>query len=617
MLVSIDDADDVGIVRQLLRAHVYWRMKRLAVDLVILNDRAASYVQDLRTLIETLVRTNQSMPLPEGVESRGKVFTLRADQVSAAQRDVLQSLARVGLSSRLGTLAEQIARAHRADAPPSPEPRFPARVGPPAPERAARTDLEFFNGFGGFGDGGREYVITLRRGRWTPAPWINVLANESFGCLVSEAGAGCTWSVNSHENLLTAWSNDPVSDPPSETLYVRDDDSGEVWCPTPLPMREEDGEYVVTHGRGYTRFERDAHGVELELLQFVPVDDPIKVTRLTITNPSGRTRRLSVTAYLEWVLGVSRSASGPWVITEMDAATGAMFARNSWSRDFGARVAFADLSGAQTAWTGDRTEFLGRNGASDRPAALRRAGRLSGRVGAGLDPCCALETTVEVPAGGQATVVCFLGEASTGDEARALIRRYRTENLDACLRAVTDGWDRTLGRVQVKTPDRALDVLLNQWLLYQTLACRLWARTAFYQSGGAYGFRDQLQDVMALAVSRPELARAQILAGRVATVRRGRRAALVARAGGPGRAHAHLGRSPLAAVRRRVTSCASPATSRCSTRSFRSSRGAAAGRWAVRGVLRASRRRPSAGPSSSTARARSTIASAWASTGCR
>ncbi|HEX7604862.1 MAG TPA: hypothetical protein VF316_24755, partial [Polyangiaceae bacterium] len=302
-----------------------------------------------------------------------------------------------------------------------------------------------------------------------------------------------------------------MSDPPGEMFYVRDDDSGELWSPTPLPIREESGEYMVRHGHGYTRFAYVAHDVALELLQFVPVDDPIRISRLTLTNRSSRPRRLSVTAYLEWVLGETRSASAPFVITEMDSTTGAMFARNPASRDFGARIAFADLGGAQTASTGDRTEFLGRNGASDRPASLGRRERLSGRVGAGLDPCCALQTTVEIPAGGHASLAWFLGQTGTRDEARLLIQRYRSDDLDASLEAVKDAWTEVLSTVQVKTPDRSLDLMLNSWLLYQTLACRLWARTAFYQASGAYGFRDQLQDVMALAVSRPNLTRAQIL----------------------------------------------------------------------------------------------------------
>ncbi|MDP2702212.1 MAG: glycosyl transferase, partial [Candidatus Rokubacteria bacterium] len=322
---------------------------------------------------------------------------------------------------------------------------------------------------------------------------------------------GYTWSANSRMNQLTPWSNDPVNDPPGEAIYVRDQESGEVWSPTALPIREAGQPYTARHGQGYSRFDYVSHGISLELLQFVPLGDPIKVSRLTVRNASGRTRRLSVTAYVEWVLGVSRSVSAPFIVTEIDPDTKAMHARNTWSSDFAGRVAFADLGGAQTAWTGDRTEFLGRNGVLERPAALIREGRLSGRVGPGLDPCGALQTILELRAGERVDIVFFLGEAATREEAGALIARYRTADLDMVLRAVEDRWDNVLGAVQVRTPDRSMDLLLNRWLLYQTLACRVWSRSAFYQAGGAYGFRDQLQDVMALSVATPGIAREHIL----------------------------------------------------------------------------------------------------------
>jgi cyclic beta-1,2-glucan synthetase len=509
VLVQIDEPEDVGIVRQLLRAHEYWRMKQLAVDLVILNERAPSYVQDLQAVLETLLRTSQSAGPHAGFGLHGNVYILRADRVTATQRDVLQSVARVVLSSRRGTLADQVARAQRPDAAPPAQPRRAAVA--PTGVTARRPALELFNGLGGFERDGREYVTVLAEGRWTPAPWINVIANAGFGFQVSESGSGYTWSVNSRENQLTAWSNDPVSDPPGETIYVRDEETGDLWGPTALPIHEGASPYVIRHGQGYTRFEHVSHGIALELLQLVPLDDPIKISRLTLTNESGRPRRLSVTAYVEWVLGVSRPAAAPFVVTEIDGKTGAMFARNTWRREFGGRVAFADLGGTQAAWTADRTEFLGRNGTPDHPAALAPRHRLSGRVGAGLDPCSALQTTIELAAGGRAEVVFFLGEAANPEQARELIVRYRTHDVAAALRAVGERWDEVLGTVQVKTPDRSMDILLNRWLLYQTLACRVWARSALYQAGGAYGFRDQLQDVMALAVAEPALARQHVL----------------------------------------------------------------------------------------------------------
>ncbi len=510
VLVRIDEPEDREIIRQLLRAHEYWRLRQLAVDLVILNERPPSYDQELQASLEALVRASQSSLRHEGHEPHGSVFILRADLVSAEDRTLLQTVARAVLLSRRGTLAEQVTRLSRSEAPSLP-PRRRFVAPPPSEAQPSRPDLAFFNGLGGFAAGGREYVTTLGEGQWTPAPWINVIANPSFGFQVSESGSGHTWSVNSRENQLTPWSNDPVGDPPGETIYVRDEETGELWGPTVLPIREEAWPYVARHGHGYSRFAHASHGVALELLQFVPLEDPIKVSRLTIENRSGRSRRLSVTAYVEWVLGVSRGASAPFVVTEIDTETGAMLARNAWNEEFGSRVAFGDLGGRQTAWTGDRTEFLGRNGTPDHPASLERGDRLSGRVGAGLDPCGALQTTVELPAGGRAAVVFLLGQTGTRDEARALITRYRTADLDGILRAVVDRWHDILDAVQVRTPDRSMDVLLNGWLLYQTLACRVWARSAFYQASGAYGFRDQLQDGMALTVARRDLAREHLL----------------------------------------------------------------------------------------------------------
>jgi cyclic beta-1,2-glucan glucanotransferase len=510
VLVRIDEPEDRGIVRQLLRAHEYWRLKGLAVDLVILNERAHSYTEELQGALEALVRSSQSASRHEGHETHGKVFILRKDLLKSPERDALQTAARAILLSRHGTLAEQLARAAVTPSTPAPSRRRPARAAP-GDVPPARPEFEFFNGLGGFVDDGREYVTVLGEGQWTPAPWINVVANPTFGFQVSESGAGYTWSRNSRENQLTPWSNDPIGDPPGETIYIRDEETGDLWGPTPLPIREDASPYMARHGQGYSRFEHTSHGIFLSLLQFVPLDDPVKISRLGIENRSGKSRRLSVTAYVEWVLGAARSVTAPFIVTEVDPETGALLARNPWNPDFGDHVAFADLGGRQGAWTGDRTEVLGRNGTLDHPVLLERGSRPSGRVGAGLDPCAALQTVIEVPPGGREEIVFFLGQSATVAEARALLSRYRTADLDLTLQAVKTRWDDIVGTVQVTTPDRSVDIMLNRWLLYQTLACRVWARSAFYQAGGAYGFRDQLQDVMALTVAHREVAREHLL----------------------------------------------------------------------------------------------------------
>jgi cyclic beta-1,2-glucan synthetase len=395
------------------------------------------------------------------------------------------------------------------------EPMRPVKEAPMArPERfaALRTpELEFFNGLGGFAAGGKEYVTILGPGQATPAPWINVIANPSFGFQTATEGSGYTWSANSRENQLTPWSNDPVSDSPGEAFYVRDDKTGEVWSPTAIPIREPSATYVARHGRGYSRFEHTGHGISANLLQYVPIEGSIKISRLRLTNKSNLTRHLSVTAYVEWVLGASRSATLAFVETETDATTGAIFARNPSNIACGSRVAFADMRGAQCDWTGDRREFIGRNRTLANPAALASASPLSNKVGAALDPCAAMRTKLELQPGSVAEVVFFLGEAATREDARAAILAIRAADLDALEADIARSWDEILSAIEVKTPDRAMDLMLNGWLPYQTLTCRIWARSAFYQASGAYGFRDQLQDGMALAAARPDLTREHLL----------------------------------------------------------------------------------------------------------
>jgi cyclic beta-1,2-glucan synthetase len=510
VLVRIDETDDLEIVRELVRAHEYWRMKRLCVDLVILNERPPSYHQELQSALEGLVRTMPAGSPADGQSSCGNVFVLRANQLSAELRSVLQTAARAVLLSRRGTLSEQVKRLEMFAPAAAPPPRRT-----PGIQRQdilmPRRETEFFNGLGGFIADGNEYATILGEGQWTPAPWINVISNPSFGFQVSVEGAGYTWAINSQQHQITQWSNDPVSDRPGEVIYVHDLDTGELWGPTALPIREYGAPYVVRHGHGYSVFEHASHGISLQLTQFVPVDDSIKISRLRIRNLSARARRLSITAYVEWVLGTSRGASAPFIVTELEPETRAVLARNSFSTEYGSRIAFADLSGQQLSWTADRTGFLGRNGTLDNPAALAEGRPLSAKAGAAIDPCAALQTILSLRPNAATEVVFFLGESATRAEAVASIKKYREADLDSTLAAVTSRWDDLLNTVSVKTPDRSMDIMLNRWLLYQTLACRVWARSAFYQAGGAYGFRDQVQDVMALMVTQPSTAREHLI----------------------------------------------------------------------------------------------------------
>ncbi|HET9865169.1 MAG TPA: glycosyl hydrolase family 65 protein [Steroidobacteraceae bacterium] len=510
VLMRIEENEDLQVARQLLQAHEYWGMKRLSVDLVFLNDRGASYVQDLQVALESMVRTAQARPRVAGADTRGKVFVLRSDLVSAETRTQLLAVARVVLAGRRGSLADQVERmqATPVDAPRAPR-RASATTAFPTEVEGAR-DLEFFNGIGGFGTGGREYVVSGAGGAPTPAPWINVIANPHFGFHVSTDGGGYTWARNSRENALTPWSNDPVSDRPGEAIYLRDEETGELWTPTPAPIRHEQAHYACAHGFGYSRFQQRSHGIGLELTLLVAGDEPVKLGRLVVRNDSARRRVLSVTAYVEWVLAPSRGASAAHIITDRDAGSGALLARNPWNPAF-AGVAFADLGGRQHEWTCDRREFLGRHGTLDAPLALVAGTPLGGKSGAALDPCAALRSRFELEPGASTSFLLLLGQAESQAAVRELVQRYRAADFDALLEQTRARWSEITDTVQVSTPDRALDLMLNGWLLYQALSCRTWARAAFYQASGAYGFRDQLQDAMALGLTHPQLLREQLL----------------------------------------------------------------------------------------------------------
>lgn len=506
LLLRISDGEKLEIVRQLVRAHSYWRMKGLTVDLVILNEDVSVYRQSLHDQILSLISSGIEAQM---LDKPGGIFVRRLDQIPTEDRVLLQAAARIVLDDERGTLTEQLE--HRSVLDATVPALMPMRVGAAdvSPPLAPR-DLVFANGFGGFTRDGHEYIITLQPGQTTPAPWVNVLANAQFGTVVSESGAAYTWAENAHEFRLTPWSNDPVQDPTGEAFYIRDEQTGRYWSPTPLPARGATP-YVTRHGFGYTVYEHTENGIASELWVYVAIDAPVKLAVVKLRNISGRPRRISITGYWEWVLGDLRHKNLLHVQTEVDLKTGALWARNYYNADFPDRIAFLDVSDPARTLTGDRKEFIGRNGSLARPAALRNT-RLSGKVGAGLDPCGAMQVILQLGAGQEQEVSFRLGVGRNSGDVHALIRRFRrADESRTVLEGVWEYWNRTLGAVNVDTPDPAVNILANGWLLYQTLACRLWGRTGFYQSGGAYGFRDQLQDVMALVHAEPALAREHLL----------------------------------------------------------------------------------------------------------
>jgi len=509
LLIRIHDQAGLELVRQMIQAHAYWSHKGLRVDLVIWAEAHAGYRQSLLDAILGLVQG--------GVESKvldqpGGIFVRNIDQVPEEDRVLFQAAARAVLSSLSGGLSEQIGRRtqRRLDTPRL-EPTREPEESLPQEREMTRRELAFFNGLGGFTPDGREYVCLLGPEAATPAPWVNVLANPDFGSVVSESGGSYTWCHNAHEFRLTPWHNDPISDTSGEAFYIRDEETGSFWSPTPGPARGPTP-YVCRHGLGYSAFEHSQERLFSEMQVYVAVDRPVKLTQLNLRNLSNRTRRLSITGFCEWVLGEDRTRQAMHVVTRLDPQTGAIFAWNAFNYDFPGRIAFFHCSRLDRSLTADRTEFLGRNGTPASPVSMRRR-RLSNRVGAGLDPCAAIQAYLEIPPGEQRQVVFVLGSTQSEEEAHALLLELGgLDGAQAALEAVWEFWKRQLGGVYVETPDLSVDFLVNHWLPYQVLAARFWGRSGYYQSGGAYGFRDQLQDSLAFLYECPWMTRQHLLA---------------------------------------------------------------------------------------------------------
>ncbi len=514
LAVVVSDLHDLALVREALLAHTYWRVRGLKVDLVILNKEVGGYEQPLQS---QLIRLIQVYSLHTGVDRPGGVFLRCLDQIPDEEVTLLLAAARAVLVAARGSLSQQLSRlSEPLELPPLLEVRDAAdKVVRQAFTRPTVPELSYFNGLGGFTADGRQYLIDLKPGDKTPAPWINVMANPSFGALISESGGGFLWYGNSQSNRQTSWPNDPVSSVTSEGIYVRDEETGFFWSPTADPCPSPDGSYRARHSQGYSIFEHHSHAIHQELVSFVPMNpaggEPLRLQRLRLRNTSNRVRRLSVTTYAEWTLGADREETQQHIVTSWDERSQALLARNLYHPEFSKRIAFASLSPNLESFTGDRTEFLGRNGSAVRPAALHRR-QLSSFTGAGMDPCAALQVQLELEPGATADVFYLLGQAGDLDQVRTLCRRFREpKELEASLAETQTWWDQFLGTIQVNTPDVAINFLMNRWLLYQTLSCRVWARSAFFQSSGAFGFRDQLQDTMAVVYGAPGVTREHLL----------------------------------------------------------------------------------------------------------
>ncbi|MGM0875246.1 MAG: GH36-type glycosyl hydrolase domain-containing protein [Bacillota bacterium] len=553
VLVRIEDRSQMPFVVKMLAGHEYIRRLGLLFDLVLLNESEEGYHQHLQEALQQAAE--------HGVDRFGAglsgVYVIASNQLATEDKALLMAVARVELRAGGASLATQMRLPKGEKENGLPEELIPLSSVNHKNVSSGQTIQEeakewlFFNGWGGFSPDGKEYRIMIKNGNHLPAPWINVLANPRFGCLISEMGTGYTWWRNSRECKLTPWSNDPVLDPPTETAYLRDEESGDVWSVAPSAAHSKEP-YKITHGKGFTKFDHERKGIKHEMLVFVPLEDPVKIMRLKLQNKTTEQRRISLTYYAEWVLGVQRQANAPFIVTEWVDSERIMIAKNTYQETFrdataflgiypqpatvtgsgevkdSGIVAWQDSSEAQDkikgsvspldqahsydlTWTADRNEFIGRNGSMEHPAAMGRVG-LSCQTGTHYESCGAIQAKFTLKPGEEQDVYILLGCDDSKESVLQLAKKYsQPSSCKQAMDEVTAFWDHHLGQIQVSTPSKETDFLLNGWLLYQSLACRIWARTAFYQAGGAFGFRDQLQDSLAILHTMPEKTREQIV----------------------------------------------------------------------------------------------------------
>lgn len=518
LIYQIRDSDQLRTVDALLKAHALWRLKGLVIDLVIINEHPASYIDELQDAIHDRIRASLEQ---QRLNQRGGVFVLRSDNTAREDLILLETVASVVLQGKLPKLdfrevEEKVREGALAD-----RVYKPVQLSELKEQDVDTAGLKFFNGYGGFAPDGKEYVIHLRLKKeegclnFPPAPWINVLANKDFGTITSERGSDYTWSFNSRENRLTPWSNDSVMDPSGEAIYIRDEEMRHFWSPTPGPVAGS-SHYKVRHGFGYSCYESTVSGIKQNLTKWVDKNEPVKIISLNLVNTGLMDKEISVYRYLDWVLGVHREDAAQHTVTEYDESLNTTYAQNFYNNEFAGRVAFASVLADKevlfTEATSDRLHFIGRNRSLANPKGLCCTYKLDSRFGAGFEPCAAFQSALKLVSGESVHLYFLLGETSSVEEARRIAAKYRDETqLTHSLEEVKTFWKKKLGTIQVQTPVEEIDIMMNGWLQYQNIACRIWARSGFYQSGGAYGFRDQLQDVSSAIYLDADLAREQIL----------------------------------------------------------------------------------------------------------
>ncbi len=512
LIVRFYDMNDMAMVKNMLICHKYLKHKGIAHDLVLLNEYPTSYIKSFEDEVDFLIRYNQTTV---SKTIRGNVFHIQASHLSLVDKEDLLLLSRVVIDSKLGTIEQQILEITKSNSKASvPYLKTTKKVNTLSKDTHPTLDkLSFYNGLGGFADDGREYKMNInyKKSLYTPCPWANIIANKNIGTVITESGSSYTWFADSYDNRLTKRIDDPLIDRSSEIFYLRDEETGDFWNPTPLPIKSPHT-YIVSHGLGFTKFEHKSRGIDQSMVVHVPVEDNVKIVKFKFTNTTKIIKKLSLTGFFEMsVGGANRQDNKDYLKTTLDKTTGAIIVKNIFSESFKKVLAFVDLNAGNSLVTNDREEFLGKGGDVNNPAALHRE-KLSNIIHDDVDHCVALETFFTLNPGEEIEIISLLGGGYSIEAVHKLIAKYRSlTHYHSSLKEIESNWNNLLNKVQIKTPDQSLNILFNFRLIHQVMSSRLLARTGYYQPSGAYGFRDQLQDSMSLVWTNPEVTKEIIL----------------------------------------------------------------------------------------------------------
>ncbi len=538
-LLRLNNEGNIAVLRELLKAHEYWRMRGLIVDLVILNEQAFSYIQNTQRALEWVCESYRRHT--QEADGCQHIFMLRRDQMSEQSFKTLLASARIVLDAQNGSLSEQLKRLDendfnltihknyqesydQLDLPrynegqqftTQTEQNLFSSIGLISQQKPSSfptngEDLRYWNGYGGFNQH-NHYVIRLHGRTNTPHPWINVIANHRFGFHVSAEGAIFTWANNSRDYQLTPWANDPTFNRPGEALYLVDRQSLKRFSPVSTVECDENIVYEACHGFGFSTFKSTHSEIALELTHTLDPEKPIRFSRLILTNEGKKPRSLRLYNYVEWVLGNVRTKYAPFIVSSYEARWGAHFIQNPYHIEKSQQVTFLSASEMPTSTTTNRAEFIGATGTVTHPNAIHKAGALSNTIAAGCDPCSAFAYDIDLLPGQTKEIIFYLGSAENRQEAEKLLDQARASDFEILLTKQKQQWSDFVSPFQVKTPDSSFNLMVNHWLPYQIYACRIMARAGFYQASGAFGFRDQLQDSLSLLLLEPQLAHDQLL----------------------------------------------------------------------------------------------------------